>query len=128
MFDYDSLIVFVMRICIFSLNLFSYPLVNYVARSMLLKTIAPGKIISYSIEIALNFVMALIPLCFALFYPNVGSILAFVGGISGFTIIYCFGPFCHLRLLYLKAFWPELAKATENNRLDSKRLGSDMWL
>jgi sodium-coupled neutral amino acid transporter 9 len=128
MFDYDSIIVFILRICIFFLVLFSYPVVNYVARSMFLKSIAPGKKIPYSVEIAMNFIMGVIPLCFALFYPNVGSILAYVGGVSGFTIIYLFSTVCHLRLLYLKAFWPELAEATEMNRMDSKRLGNDMWL
>jgi hypothetical protein len=127
MFDYDSVIVFILRICIFFLVLFSYPVVNYVARGIFLKAVAPGKKISYPVELAMNFIMAIIPLSFALFYPNVGSILAYVGGVSGFTIIYCFGTFCHLKLLFLKAFWPELAKTTETNRLDSNRLGDDLW-
>jgi hypothetical protein len=127
MFDYDSVIVFIFRVSIFFLVYLSYPVVNYVARTMFLKAVAPTKKISYSIELAMNFIIAIVPLSFALFFPNVGSILSIVGGVSGFTIIYCFGTFCHLKLLFLKAFWPELAKTTETNRLDSNRLGDDLW-
>lgn len=41
----------------------------------------------------------MIPLLFALFYPNIGTILSYVGAFAGFLIIYCIPVLVYLKKL-----------------------------
>ena len=45
----------------------------------------------------LNMLLILLPLCFALFYPAIGSVLAYVSAVSGFLIIYLLPVLAHMK-------------------------------
>ena len=62
-----------------------------------------------------NFWMTLLPLGFALFYPNVGQMLAYTGSITGLCIVYIMPIIVHLKKLKTEMDHPRLAEAVDNN-------------
>ena len=63
----------------------------------------------------MNITVTLIPLLFALFYPNIGTVLAYVSAVSGFLIIYVFPVLVHLKQMRTKIMHPLLAEALATN-------------
>lgn len=97
MFDYDSIPAFLLRLSILFLLFSSYPLVNYFTINMILKLFWPNAQLSSFKYFLLNFSVTSVPLLFTMFYPNVGSILAYTGSLSGFAIIYLLPVLVHLK-------------------------------
>ena len=50
----------------------------------------------------LNATISIFPLLFALFYPDIGSILTYIGSISGFFMIYTIPVFTYLKMKRLE--------------------------
>ena len=97
MYAYDNILAFILRICIFTLVFFSYPMVNFVARKALLNLFFRKENVSHLCECSFNFMICIPPLMFALFYPNIGKLLAYIGAVTGFVCQYCFPIFVHLK-------------------------------
>lgn len=63
----------------------------------------------------MNASCTIISLLFALFYPNVGTVLSYFGAASGFLIIYCLPVFVHLKHKKTQMQNPILAEALQKN-------------
>ena len=74
--------------------------------------------VSSKIEFILNILFTGIPLIFALFYTNISTILAYVGAITGFALIYVFPVMVHLKRMRLKIESPLLAEAIDRNEFE----------
>ena len=90
MFEYKDVAAFVLRFSIFMLVFSTYPLLSFFMNDLLMKLFFRNREVSSLISFLLNFSISFVPLLFALFYPNIGTILGYVGAISGFIIIYVF--------------------------------------
>ena len=97
MFPYTDVMAFIIRLSIFFMILSGYPVVHYFVSTMVedlfFKDQKVSRISTVIIGIGLN---ASGFLC-ALFYPNVGSVLAYFGAVSGFLIIYTIPVIVHLK-------------------------------
>jgi len=67
-----------------------------------------------------TFFLNFIPFLFAILYPNVGTILTYIGSLAGFLIIYCAPVFVHLKKLKTEITNPLLARAIHTNEFETK--------
>ena len=88
MFEYTDVAAFILRLAIFLLIFSGYPLVHFFAYSGLLKLMFGNTQQKRLTELAVGWSVIVVCLCFALFYPNIGTVLSYVGAICGFVIIY----------------------------------------
>jgi len=82
---------------------------------MLLQIFWQNSEISRRNEIILNVGLTFIPLLFALFYPNIGTVLSFAGALPGFLIIYLLPVMVHLKRMKTRIMNPILAEAIDLN-------------
>jgi solute carrier family 38 (sodium-coupled neutral amino acid transporter), member 9 len=99
MFAYNDIPAFVLRFSIFFMLISTYPLINLFLKNMILNLFYRGKEKSRVCDVFLNVLLILIPLLFALFYPAIGSVLAYVSAISGFLIIYALPVLAYLKTI-----------------------------
>jgi hypothetical protein len=59
----------------------------------------------------LNVGISVVPLCFALFYPKIGSILGYAASVSGFLMIYVVPVMAYMKMKKIEIMHPTLAKA-----------------
>ena len=97
MFDYLDVPAFVLRTAIFFENFTTYPLLSLFVNDMIQKAFWREGEASASKKQLINFIISFLPLIFAVFYPNIGTILSYAGAISGFFIIYVLPVFAYLR-------------------------------
>ena len=97
MFDYKDVAAFVLRFAIFMLIFSTYPLLSFFLNDMMCKLFFRNVEVTNKISFLINFGISFLPLLFALFYPNVGTILSYAGAISGFFIIYIMPVITHLK-------------------------------
>ena len=97
MFAYDDIAAFILRLSIFFMLISTYPLVNFLLKNMILNLAYRGRMKTRLCDLMLNLILILIPLLFALFYPAIGSVLAYVSAVSGFLIIYLLPVLAHLK-------------------------------
>ena len=97
MFDYKDVAAFVLRFAIFMLVFSTYPLLSFFLNDLICKLFFRNKEVSKLLAFWINFGISFIPLLFALFYPNIGTILGYAGAISGFLIIYVLPVTTHLK-------------------------------
>lgn len=88
MFAYTDVAAFVLRSAIFLLIFSGYPLVHFFLYSIMLKLIFGEKEQKRITELLFGWSIIFVCLVFALFYPNIGTVLSYVGAICGFVIIY----------------------------------------
>ena len=96
MFDYQDVPAFVLRTAIFFENFTTYPLLSLFVNDMVQQALWHGRQVSATETLCINFVISFLPLLFAVFYPNIGTILSYAGAISGFFIIYVLPVFAYL--------------------------------
>lgn len=89
MFAYTDVGAFVLRAAIFLLIFSTYPMIHYFLVTVLLKLFFGDNEQKRLTELSIGWSIILVNLMFALFYPNIGSVLSYVGAICGFFIIYC---------------------------------------
>lgn len=118
--DYENGWAMVLRLAMFFLLFSTYPLVHYFLNSMLLQLFWQNSKISRRSEIILNISLTTVPLMFALFYQQVGTILSYTGAISGFLIIYVLPVMIHLKRLRTSIENPLLAEALEMNQFNAQ--------
>lgn len=115
MLDSKDVMAVIIKFAIF-LQLFSaYPLLNHFQRTILMNLLMPNieklEDIPKAKFFYLNATISIFPLLFALFYPNIGTILGLVGSISGFLMIYTIPVFTYLKMKRLEIESPLLAAA-----------------
>lgn len=115
MFEYTDIGAFILRLAIFMLLFTTYPLVAYFLNDILInlffKSEAPGPLMSLILNLSITFV----PLMFALFYPNIGTVLSYISALSGFLIIYIYPVLVYLKHMRTQIENPLLAEAIQNN-------------
>ena len=97
MYKYDDVGAFILRLAVFMLLFSTYPLVNFFLKTIIKNIFFREREVSTLIDFSLNVSLVLIPLAFALFYPNISTVLAYSGAISGFLIIYLFPVLVYLK-------------------------------
>ena len=97
MFDYKDIAAFILRFAIFMLIFSTYPLMSYFLDDMIRRLFFRNVEISKVVKFWINFSISFVPLLFSLFYPNIGTILGYVGAIAGFFIIYIFPVITYLK-------------------------------
>ena len=120
MYAYDDVPAFILRISIFFLIFSTYPLVNFFLKNILKNLFWRNRQVSRLTDVIMNIAMTFIPLLFALFYPNIGTVLAYVSAISGFLIIFVFPVLVHLKRMRTKILHPLLAEALATNEFSLK--------
>ena len=88
MFFYTDVPAFILRLAIFLLLFSGYPLVHFFCQSILLKLLFADVEQARWTELMVGYFIILVGLFFALFYPNIGTVLSYVGAVCGFVIIY----------------------------------------
>ena len=66
-------------------------------------------------DIILNITIIIIPMLFTLFYPQIGTILGYVGAFTGFAIMYLLPVMVHLKRMKTRITNPLLAEAIDMN-------------
>jgi solute carrier family 38 (sodium-coupled neutral amino acid transporter), member 9 len=102
MFEYTNIPAWILRLAIFCCLFSTYPLVNHFLKTILKNLFWKKQQVSKVAEIVLNVILAAIPLLFALFYPNIGTLLSYVGSVSGFMLIYLLPVLVHLKQMKLR--------------------------
>ena len=93
----------------------TYPMLNLFMRTHLLNLVFSNKEVDQRHLVVLNVLVTLIPLNFAIFYPEIGTILAFSGAFAGFVIVYCLPVMVYLKKKYTRITNPLLAEAIALN-------------
>jgi hypothetical protein len=65
----------------------------------------------------LNCCISLVPLCFAIFYPKIGSILGYAASVSGFLMIYVVPVVTYMKMRLVEIQNPLLAAALQENEV-----------
>ena len=92
MFAYTDISAFILRVAILLLIFSGYPLIHFFLYSAHLKLFFGDDCESIKLnrlaEVGIAGVIVLVCTLFALFYPNIGTLLSYVGAVCGFFIIY----------------------------------------
>ena len=88
MFRYYDIPAFIMRLAIFLLILSSYPLIHYFCMTTMVKLVFGEEKVARMTELCFGWSIIFCNLLFALFYPNIGTVLSWSGAVCGFVIIY----------------------------------------
>jgi len=121
MFDYTNVGAFILSIAIFGCLFTTYPLLNKFLKSMIYNLFWSKEEVSPKVEFIFNILFTAIPLMFALFYNNIGTILSYVGAITGFALIYVFPVAVHLKRMRLSIETPLLAEAIDLNEYEVEK-------
>ena len=115
MFEPTDIAAVLIKFAIFMQLFSAYPLLNHFQRTILMNLLMPNidklEDIPKVKFFLLNATISIFPLIFALFYPDIGSILGYVGSISGFLMIYTIPVFTYLKMKRLEIESPLLAAA-----------------
>mmetsp|Transcript_1525 Transcript_1525/g.2094 ORF Transcript_1525/g.2094 Transcript_1525/m.2094 type:complete len:106 (-) Transcript_1525:555-872(-) len=103
------------RLAIFMLLFSTYPLLNLFLRTHLLNLFYESREVKRRDLVILNVFVTLIPLAFAIWLPQIGSIIAYSGAFAGFIIIYCLPVCVYLKKKYISITNPLLSEAIEHN-------------
>lgn len=121
MFEYTNIAAFCLRIAVFMLLFTTYPLVAYFLNDILLKLFFRDREVGKWISFGLNISITAIPLLLSIVYPNIGTVLGYVGAIAGFAIIYVFPVLVHLKDMRTKIRNPLLAEAIKMNEFQQAK-------
>lgn len=116
MFGYIGAVEFIVRFAIFMLLFSTYPLLNLFMRTHLLNLFYESKEVRRRDLVLLNLVVSLIPLTFAIIFPEIGSIIAYSGAFAGFIVIYFLPVIVFLKQKYIRITNPLLAEAIDQNQ------------
>lgn len=121
MFAYNSIQGFVLRIFIFLVVFSTYPLLVYFEMSLINLLFFRNQQLSDFKSLLISGSFTVIACLFALFYPNVGTVLAYFGAVSGLLIIYCLPVFVHLKYKETALLNPLLAEAIQKNQFQTTK-------
>lgn len=117
MFESTNPVAFAVRLVVFFMLFTTFPLVNVFLKSNILNLSFFTQNVDNLRFHSISTLQLLLPLLFALVYPNVGTILALVGSIAGFFIIYLLPPMVHLNRLKIKIENPLLSEALDMKKI-----------
>jgi len=101
MFEYTNVPAFIMSVVIFCLLFSTYPLHNHFLKGLIKILFWKNEEVSRCTELLMVLLFQLIPLVFALFYPDIGTILSYAGAVSGLLIIYILPVMVHVKRMKL---------------------------
>ena len=104
-----------MRLAVFTMIFSTYPLVQYFLTQLLQMLFWTTREITRKESLIMNITIIIIPLLFTLFYPNIGTILGYVGAVTGLLIMYILPVMVHLKRMKTRITNPLLAEAIDNN-------------
>ena len=93
----------------------TYPMLNLFLRTHLLNLLFKEQVVTQKDLVIVNILVTLLPLSFAIAFPNIGTVLAYGGGAAGFVIIYCLPVMVYLKKKYLQITNPLRAEAVALN-------------
>jgi len=126
MYAYTDIGAFILRLSIFLLVFSTFPLLHFFEMTYILNLFFRNSQVSALTSFSINFMICFIPLLFALFYPKIGTVLAYISSLSGFLIIYCYPIFIHLKHKRTQITNPLLAEAIVKNAFDgNNQFGAD---
>ena len=96
MFSYKDKSAFAVRLAILLMILSGYPIIHFFTEKLLEDLFCSGQTVSRSTTIVFGVCLNTTGLMFAIFYPNVGTVLAYVGAAAGFLVIYTIPVLVHL--------------------------------
>lgn len=120
MYPYNDVAAFILRISIFFLLFSTYPLIGFFLKVIMKNLLFRNRQVSLLTDFIMTVLMCFIPLLFALFYPNVGTILSYVSAVSGFLVIFVLPVAVHLKRMRIKIMHPLLAEALATNDFQLK--------
>jgi len=91
MFSYTEVPAFILRLAIFLMIFSSYPLIHFILLQGVLKLFfgeEGRKNVNRFLEVLIGWSIIIFGLLFALFYPNIGTVLSYLGAVCGFFIVY----------------------------------------
>jgi sodium-coupled neutral amino acid transporter 9 len=107
MFDSTDPIGFAVRLMLYLFLCCSFPIVLHLEKRMITFLVwgqeTEVEDVPQSKFLVMNLFVMSFPLVFALFYPNVGSILSWTGSVVGVIMIYFIPVIIHLKIDQLKA-------------------------
>ena len=118
MFTYDQAPAILVRTMIYIQLSCSYPLVNHFQRVILFNLIWKTPNVSDYQFRMMNICISTVPLCFALFYPKIGSILGYAASVSGFLMIYVVPVLAYMKMREIEIKHPLLAQALQENEVE----------
>ena len=96
MFSYKDKSAFAVRLAILLMILSGYPIIHFFTEKLIEDLFCYGQQVSRSTTIVFGIGLNTTGLMFAIFYPNVGTVLAYVGAAAGFIVIYTIPVVVHL--------------------------------
>lgn len=101
MFTATDPIGFILRVLFYLMLSCTFPLVLHILKSMLILIIWRKEVEEVSVVIfrGIGIIALFVPFLFAVFYPQVGSILSWTGSIAGLLIIYILPVVIHLKIV-----------------------------
>ena len=120
MFNYKSVEGFCLRCFIFFIVFSTYPLLVYFEMTCINLLFFRNQQVSSIKSLIMNASCTITALLFALFYPNVGTVLSYFGAVSGLLIIYCLPVFVHLKYKKTLLLNPLLAEAIQKNKFHAE--------
>ena len=96
MIPYTDVVAFVIRLMIFFAIFTGYPIIHYFIVKLIEQLLYKDQEVDRSITIAIGVVLNVMGFLVTIFYPNIGYVLAYIGGFSGFLIIYLLPVLVHL--------------------------------
>ena len=102
MFNLDSIVAVMLRLSVIFIMLTNYPVWSKFITDAVSKAFTRTRPLGNLEMFVLSVTIQIVPLLFTLFYPKVGTIMAYVGAISGFTDIFVLPVLLHLKVLRTK--------------------------
>lgn len=118
MFALDDVVAVIVRVLIYIQLSCSYPLVAHFQKVIIMNYIWKTTEVSDFTFRSLSAIITSIPLCFALFYPKVGSILGYAASLSGFLMIYVIPVLAYFKMKKVEIMNPLLAGALQENEVE----------
>lgn len=120
MFPPTNVVAFFMRLALLGFLFCCFPLINNFLRSLVFQFFPQDKEISDKQFKITTVILLIIPLCVAMFYPQIGSILGMIGSVAGLFIVYVLPTITYLKQVKTECEHPILAKAIKKNMYEIK--------
>ena len=128
MFFYTDIAAFILRIAIFLLIFSTYPLIHFFVYQMLIKLFFGERKIKKYTKLAFGQAIVVANLSFALFYPNIGSIMSYVGSVCGFVIIYCLPVMVYLAQSHEEVKFELRGQLSKLNNKQNNNINDDSFM
>ena len=127
MFGTTHILAFLVRSLSFLQMFTVYPLLTHIARNQLVAALTGEKDLKGMKLFVVNILFILPPLAFGIFYPQVGSLLGYIGSGCGLFIMYLLPIMVHLKRYRLQLTDPVAFQMLETHKLDQLLHNTDLF-